>query len=286
MNTKMIEYQMFTTCNLKCSYCYNYFDQSPEALETHIADLRKISSLADRKTCMVVNGGEPLLLKELAKLINSIEVDTNVLTYSNGTLPFKIYEKFVNEVRKDNLYFTVSIHYAELLRTNNVNETYISNVSYLIKNLPNFKINIVLTEDFANDEFLAGLTKLIKEFELAGLKNVNILLEDSLKEKPAVAVGLINTPQFKEFFECLQSFKYKHCMWNNKDDSISCLQLWLRKECMSPALPYREASFLRRGDHYVFENNFGFTSELLAGEKNDKISDLDSFIEEIRPELQ
>jgi organic radical activating enzyme len=283
MNTKMIEYQMFTTCNLKCSYCYNYFDQSPEALETHIADLRKISSLADEKTCMVVNGGEPLLLKELATLINSIEVETNVITYSNGTLPLKVYEKFVNEVRKDNLYFTVSVHYAELLRTNNVNEAYINNVRYLINNLPNFKINIVFTEDFADADFLAGLTKLIKEFEAAGLKNVNILLEDSLKEKPFVAVKLINTPQFKEFFEQLQGFKYKHCMWNNKDDSISCLQLWLRKEVMSPPLPYKEMSFLRKGNKYVFESNFGFTSDLLDG---DMVSDLDMFVEQVRPELQ
>ena len=274
---------MFTNCNLKCSYCYNYFDQSPELLETHIADLRKISSLADKKTCMVVNGGEPLLLKELAKLINSIEVETNVLTYSNGALPFKVYEKFVNEVRKDNLYFTVSIHYAELLKTNNINESYLTNVKYLINNLPNFKINIVFTEDFADKEFLAGLTSLIKELEAAGLKNINILLEDSLKENPSLAVKLINTPHFKAFFKELQAFKYKHCMWNNRDDDISCLHVWLRKECMSPSLPYKEASFLRKGDQYVFENNFGFTSELLSG---DKITDLESFIEEIRPELQ
>lgn len=282
MNTKMIEYQMFTKCNLKCSYCYNYFDQAPETLETHIADLRKISSLADRKTCMVVNGGEPLLLKELAKLINSIEVETNVITYSNGTLPLKVYEKFVNEVRKDNLYFTVSVHYAELLRTNNVNEDYITNVTYLINNLPNFKINIVFTEDFANEEFLLGLTSLIKRLEAAGLKNVNILLEDSLKETPTVAVKLINTPHFKAFFEELESFKYKHCMWNNEDDSISCLHIWLRKEFMSPPRAYKEMSFLRKGDHFIFESNFEFTSDLLDG---NVVSDIDSIIEEIRPAL-
>lgn len=282
MNTKMIEYQMFTKCNLKCSYCYNYFDQTPQALETHIADLRKISSLADKKTCMVVNGGEPLLLKELAKLINSIEVETNVITYTNGALPLKVYEKFVNEVRKDNLYFTISIHYAELLRTNNVNEDYKTNVKYLINNLPNVKVNIVFTEDFSDKEFLLGLTSLLKEFEEAGLKYINILLEDSLKEKPYVAIKLINTPHFKEFFEELQTFKYKHCMWNNRDDNISCLHIWLRKEVMSPPLPYKELSFLRMGDQYVFENNFGFTSDLIT---DDKISDLDAFIEEIRPEM-
>jgi len=283
MNTKMIEYQMFTKCNLKCVYCYNYFDQTVETLETHVADLRKISSLADKKTCMVVNGGEPLLFKELAKLINSVEVDTNIITYTNGALPLKVYEKFVNEVRKDNLYFTVSIHYAELLRTNNVNEDFITNVKYLINNLPNLKVNIVFTKDFDNEDFLNGLLGLLKEFEQAGLKYINILLEDSLKENVFIPLKIINSKAYKEFFMELQNFKYKHCMWNNKDECVSCLHVWLKKEIMSPVLPYKELSFLRKGNEYVIENNFGFTSNLVV---DDKISNLDAFIEEVRPELQ
>ena len=282
MNNKMIEYQLFTKCNLKCKYCYNYFDQTVSALETHIADLRKISSLADQRTCMTINGGEPFLLKELAKLINSIEVETNVLTYTNGTLSLPVYEKFVNEVRKDNLYLTVSIHYAELIRTNNINDDYKANVKYLIQNIPNLKINIVFTEDFSDKDFLNDLMSLLTEFKEAGLKYINILLEDSLKESPTRALALIRTPHFKQFFEDLRMFKYKHCMWNNKDDDISCLHIWLRKECMSPPLPFKELSFLKLGDGFVIENNFGFQSEKI---ENGKVVDIDAFIEKVRPVL-
>lgn len=278
----MIEYQLFTKCNLKCKYCYNYFDQTVSALETHIADLRKISSLADQRTCMTINGGEPFLLKELAKLINSIEVETNVLTYTNGTLSLPVYEKFVNEVRKDNLYLTVSIHYAELIRTNNINDDYKANVKYLIQNIPNLKINIVFTEDFSDKDFLNDLMSLLTEFKEAGLKYINILLEDSLKESPTRALALIRTPHFKQFFEDLRMFKYKHCMWNNKDDDISCLHIWLRKECMSPPLPFKELSFLKLGDGFVIENNFGFQSEKI---ENGKVVDIDAFIEKVRPVL-
>ena len=283
MNTKMIEYQLFTKCNLKCPYCYNYFDQTPAALETHIADLKKISSLADRKTCMVVNGGEPLLLKELAKLINSVEVQTNMLTYTNGALPLKVYQKFVNEVRKDNLYFTVSIHYAELIRTNNINEEYKNNVKYLIQNLPNLKVNIVFTEDFADPQFVNDLMALLRELKEAGLKYINVLLEDSLKDRPHHALKLVTMPHFKQFFDDLKIFRYKHCMWNNADDSVSCLQIWLRKECMSPRLPYKELSFLKYGSEFIVENNFDYVPKHVS---DGKVTDFDAFIEEMRLALQ
>lgn len=282
MNTKMIEYQLFTKCNLKCKYCYNYFDEQIDKLETYISDLKKISSLADKKTCMVLNGGEPLMFKELAKLINSVEVETNILTYTNGTLPIKVYQKFVNEVKKNNLYFTVSIHYAELIRTNNINDEFKNNLKFLIENIPNLKVNIVFTEDFGEEQFVNELMSLLEQLKEYGLKYINILLEDSLKNSPHHALKLITKPHFKKFFENLKMFKYKHCMWNNRDDDISCLQVWLRKECMSPNLPYKEISFLKYRNEFVVENNFDFKSKYV---KNDKITNLDSFIEEVRPAL-
>lgn len=283
MNTKMIEYQLFTKCNLKCQYCYNYFDQTVYDLDTHINDLRKISSLADRKTCMVLNGGEPLLLKEMAALINSVEVDTNIITYTNGALPIKVYEKFVNELdRLDNLYFTISVHYAELLRTGSLNEDYKNNVKYLVENIPNLKVNIVFTEDFADPEFVMELSSLMLEFHSYGLKYVNVLLQDELKADPVTALKLVRTEHFNDFFEDMKVFQYKHCMWNNKDTDVSCLVKWIRKEVMSPPLPYKELSFLRYGDGFVFENNFGFKSEYIEG---DSVKDIDALIEDVRPHL-
>lgn len=278
----MIEYQLFTKCNLKCKYCYNYFDEQIDKLETYISDLKKISSLADKKTCMVLNGGEPLMFKELAKLINSVEVETNILTYTNGTLPIKVYQKFVNEVKKNNLYFTVSIHYAELIRTKNINDDFKNNLKFLIENIPNLKVNIVFTEDFGEEQFVNELMSLLEQLKEYGLKYINILLEDSLKNSPHNALKLITKPHFKKFFENLKMFKYKHCMWNNRDDDISCLQVWLRKECMSPNLPYKEISFLKYRNEFIVENNFNFKSKYV---KNDKITNLDSFIEEVRPAL-
>jgi hypothetical protein len=169
-----------------------------------------------------------------------------------------------------------------LIITNNINDDYKANVKYLIQNIPNLKINIVFTEDFSDKDFLNDLMSLLTEFKEAGLKYINILLEDSLKESPTRALALIRTPHFKQFFEDLRMFKYKHCMWNNKDDDISCLHIWLRKECMSPPLPFKELSFLKLGDGFVIENNFGFQSEKI---ENGKVVDIDAFIEKVRPVL-
>lgn len=282
MNTKMIEYQLFTKCNLKCSYCYNYFNEGIDDVEVYIQDLKQISSLADKKTCMVINGGEPLLLKDISKLINSVEVETNIITYTNGALPFKVYQKFVNEVRKDNLYLTISLHYAELLRTKKINESYMNNVKYLIENIPNLKINIVFTQDFNDVDFLDDLLDIMFEFKKYGLKFINILLEDSLKFKKLEALKLVNTSHFKKFMDELRIFKYKHCMWNNTRDNVSCLYDWLKKECMSPELPYKELSFLKFGQEFVIESNFDFDSQHI---KNGKTNNLKALIEEVRPLL-
>lgn len=282
MTSKCIEYQMFTKCNLKCPYCYNYFDQTVGALKAHIEALNKIAVLADRKTCFVINGGEPFLLKELAKLVNSVQVDTNIITYTNGTMPRKIYEKFVNEVRKDNLYLTISIHYAELLRTNSVTDEFKDNVKYLIQNIPNLKVNIVFTEDFLNKQFTEDLTELLMEFKGYGLKYINILLVDELKHNPPRAVKLVATEHAKQFFEDLNQFEYKHCMWNNRDTSISCLQMWLRKEVMNQHKPYKTVSFLKYKNEFVIEHNFDIESQYLV---ENKTTNLDGLIEDIKPLL-
>lgn len=282
MNSKCVEYQMFTKCNLKCPYCYNYFDQTPGALQTHIDNLNKLSVLADRKTCFVINGGEPFLLKGLAELVNSVTVDTNIITYTNGVMPKKIYERFVKNVKKDKLFFTISVHYAELLRTGNVNDAFKENVKYLIENLPNVKVNIVFTEDFLSKQFTEDFTELLKEFKNYGLKYINILLQDELKHEPAKAVKLVSTPHFKKFFEELEMFQYKHCMWNNRDTNVSCLQMWLRKEVMDPGKGFRTLSVLRHKDIFEIEHNFDLVSEHLI---DNKTSNLDGLIEDVKPLL-
>lgn len=282
MNSKMIEYQMYTKCNLKCPYCYNYFDQEVGKLKQYKDDLQKISVLADDETCFVINGGEPFLFKDLAKLINSVDVNTNMLTYTNGTLPLRVYERFVNEVRKDNLFLTVSIHYAELLRTNNLTNGYKESVKFLIKNVPNFKITVVFTEDFLSKEFTEEVTALLREFKEAGLKYINVLLQDSLKQEPHRAVKLVNTLHFKQFFKDLKMFDYKHCMWNNANTDVSCLQMWLRKEVMNQDKTFKAVSFLVYKDHYVIENNLGLVSEHLI---NDTTTNLDGLIADIKPLL-
>lgn len=279
----MIEYQLFTKCNLKCPYCYNFFEQGVQDVDSYIDDFLKISSLADRKTCMVINGGEPLLLKNIAKLINSVQVQTNMLTYTNGTLPLKVYEKFIKDVRLDNLYFTVSFHYAELLRTKKFNDKYVKNVKYLIENIPNLKFNIVFTPDFDNKEFLDDLLDILLDFQRAGLKYINILLEDSLKDNRPYALKLVSTAHFRSFMDELRVFKYKHCMWNNPKDNVSCLYMWLKKECLSPQLPYKELSFLKLEDGFIIQSNFGFKSDNVI---ETKTTNLDAVVEDARIQLE
>lgn len=283
MNKKMVEYQMFTKCNLKCPYCYNYFDQNVDSLNNHIADLKKISLLADEETLLVINGGEPFLFKDLAKLINSVQIKTNIQTYTNGLLPKRVYEKFINEVNKDNLHFTISIHYAELLRTGNVNEKFKNNLKYIIQNLPKVKVNIVFTEDFLNKQFTEDLTELLKELNEYGLKYINVLLQDELKFDPVRAIKLVSTEHFKKFFKELQMFEYRHCMWNNTDSNVSCLQMWLRKEIMNPDKGYKTISFLKYNNDFILENNFGIVSKYI--DEYNKVIDIDELIKEVKPLL-
>lgn len=273
---------MFTKCNLKCPYCYNYFDQTVGALQTHITNLEKLSPLADRKTCFVINGGEPFLLKGLAALVNSVKVDTNIITYTNGTMPKKIYEKFIKEVNKDKLFLTISIHYAELLRTNNVNDSFKENVKLLIENIPNLKVNIVFTEDFLSQQFTEDLTELLKEFKGYGLKYINVLLQDELKQAPVKAIKLVSTQHFKQFFKELEMFQYKHCMWNNRDTNVSCLQMWLRKEVMDPGKGVKTLSILKHKDLFEVEHNFDITSEHLV---NNTTTNLDGLVADVKPLL-
>jgi organic radical activating enzyme len=282
MIDKMVEYQMFTKCNLKCPYCYNYFDENVDSLKVHIADLEKISVLVDKNTRLVINGGEPFLFKGLAQLINSMSSKTHVLTYTNGTLPKRVYEKFVSTVNKDNLFLTSSIHYAELLRTNNMTPAYKESVKYLIQNIPNFKITVVFTEDFASKEFTEAVTELLKEFKEAGLKYINVLLQDSLKKDPARAVKLTNTEHFKKFFKDLKMFEYRHCMWNNTNVDVSCLQMWLRKEVMGQPRQFKMLSFLKYKGEFIIESNFDIKSDHFDGERALNINGL---IEDLKTQL-
>lgn len=282
MNSKMIEYQMFTKCNLKCPYCYNYFDQTVYELQEYIDDLKKISVLVDSETRFVINGGEPFLLKDLAQLINSIDTPAKILTYTNCTLPMKVYEKFVNNIRKDNLHLTISVHYAELLRTNNFNEHFKENAKYLIQHIPNAKVNIVFTEDFLSKQFTEDVTNLLYELKSAGLKYINVLLQDELKANPTRAIKLVSTQHFKQFFKELKMFEYKHCMWNNRDTDVSCLQMWLRKEVMNPGDKYKKLSILKYKNEFVIERNFDIDSQYLV---DNKTTNLDGLIEDIKPVL-
>jgi hypothetical protein len=169
-----------------------------------------------------------------------------------------------------------------LLKTNNFNEDYKANVKYLIQNIPNLKVNLVFTEEYGDAKFVSEVMEFLRELKEAGLKYINILLEDSLKDEPHIALKLVTTPHFKQFFKDLSIFKYKHCMWNNQDDAISCLQMWLRKECMSPRLPYKELSFLKHKDHFIVQSNFDFESPFV---KDGILLDMDNFIQEIKPVL-
>ena len=85
INTLM--YDITMNCNLRCIHCYNNeFLDAGQSVEIDVREV--IDGLSKIKfTNIVIQGGEPLLVKNLEKLIEELNnKDINVFITTNATL--------------------------------------------------------------------------------------------------------------------------------------------------------------------------------------------------------
>lgn len=266
--TLMLEYQLFTKCNLKCAYCYNYFDEGIRSLSFYKEQLDEIMKLYHDNVCFVINGGEPFLFKELANLLDYVtDTDCMVSTYTSGSLPSRVYEKFLGELKNvDNVFMTVSVHFTEVLKDGRFTDEYLKNVEMLAATLPLLKLNIVVTTGYTRDG-LAQIRSALHQLHDAcpSVKYINFLIEDSLYSQPMKLARLCSAPEFKEFMSDVDSmFGYRNCMWDNMRTLSTSMMDEVGKNAMRSVsgstkfvLPTdvtkHELSFLVKGDKLIIE---------------------------------
>ena len=90
-------------CNLKCSYCINYFEKGSFS-NTHLSGkqwvkaLNRITSRDDLP--ITIQGGEPTLHKDFIYMVNHIREDLNIDLLTN--LQFDV-DSFIEQVNPDRL---------------------------------------------------------------------------------------------------------------------------------------------------------------------------------------
>lgn len=264
----MLEYQLYTQCNLSCDYCYNYFDENVTQIDFYRQQLDEVLRLYHDNCCFVLNGGEPFLCKDLVNLVNYItEPNRNVYTYTNGTLPPKVYANFIEKLKhKDRLYMTFSVHPKEIFFNGRLTKQFLENISLFSEHVPNLKMNFILTSSYKS-EYLSAILEALKDIKRSSkVKYINFLIEDSLVNDPKKLVEILSSKEMKHFItEVDIMFDYRNCRWDNRrktsTEVVEAVKLNAVKEIMridfdTPSNEtYHELSFLKYGKQLVVETS-------------------------------
>lgn len=114
-----LELVLTTRCTLRCESCNNlmqYFSPSNQytcTLEGIIESLELLLSKVDSIARVRIIGGEPLLFKDLPQLIDYLDAQKKILTFSlvtNATIDFKdeLMRKLKNLIRLEKLRFQIT----------------------------------------------------------------------------------------------------------------------------------------------------------------------------------
>jgi hypothetical protein len=241
----------------------------------------------------VLNGGEPLLLKDFDKLVNMATEKTKTYSYTNGTLGTLHYKKFLERLNyKDNLYMTISLHFKEVLIDNKLPDKYIRNINMFCKNVPNLKLNLVLDEDYQG-EYLQVIRQVMREIkEKTDLKYVNILIADHLYRDEFKLLRLLGTDLFNFVIELDENFTYKNCMWDNTRKSLTEMMsdvkenIALKLAGKEFRIPYEyefaQINFLESTEGMRIEDNVDNTPKRYVI----PFEEFDSYVEKIKPIIQ
>ena len=288
-----LEYQLFTTCNLSCKYCYNFFKEDIRSIDYYTSKVEKILELYHDETCFVLNGGEPLMFKDFNKLVNLTTKTAKTYTYTNGTLGTSYYKKFLESLEnKDNFYFTISLHFKEVLVNNKLPKKVLNNIALIAEHVPNLKMNLVADESFQG-EYLDVISAVMRQIkEKTSLKYINILIADHIYEKEFDLLRLLDK-KFYDFVKELDSnFTYKNCLWDNTRKTLTEMVEDIRKNA---ALKLAGKDFDIPYEYEVALINFHESSkgmlvyEHLTEERRKLVipyDELDAYIAELKPKLE
>jgi organic radical activating enzyme len=240
-----------------------------------------------------LNGGEPLMFKDFNKLVNLTTKTAKTYTYTNGTLSTSYYKKFIDSLEnKDKFYFTISLHFKEVLRYNKLPKKILDNIALIADHIPNLKMNLVADESFQG-EYLDTITQVMKKIkENTSLKYINILIADHIYEKEFDLIRLLDN-KFSEFVKELDSsFEYKNCLWDNTRNTLTEMVSDIKKNA---ALKIAGKDFEIPYEYEVALMNFHespkgmLVYEHLTEERRKLVipyEELDAYIAELKPKLQ
>lgn len=188
---KELSIRLTNSCNLKCSFCLNKeYRNSKKSADFSYSDLHKIIFyLANNKMTVYLSGGEPLLNKDIFKVIKLLRLN-NIHTYmfTNGFLLDRYYEKLklsmINSISISVDHCNANIH--DLIRNQKgLFDKIISNLE-MVKNdkHPNIEINIATV---INRDNYKNLSDIYSYFAALGFVNTvifqkTVFLTGSLKK--------------------------------------------------------------------------------------------------------
>jgi len=135
-----LEINLLPECNAKCSWCVEKFGYHPN----HKASWEEIGDAAinTNRTNIILLGGEPLLYKDLSKLIEKLSINKKqVWITTNGS---KINSQFVTENLMKISGINISIHHYDLLKNAEITHIILKKDNLIngLELLKNFNIKI------------------------------------------------------------------------------------------------------------------------------------------------
>lgn len=112
-----IQWRPLDMCNYDCSYCSpsNHIAINKNKIPTAdslITATKKIEkSIGDKSLLVVITGGEPFLIPDVDVWLRYMsDKGFHVMLFTNGSMPFKLYEGCLEALTPSNFYFKLSFH--------------------------------------------------------------------------------------------------------------------------------------------------------------------------------
>ena len=238
-------------CNFKCKHCYANCPQPKEMTFEQVKYLSKILKKEGFKK-ILLTGGEPLLVKDIKKIVDLLKKDFKVILITNGTLIKKVdldYKKL------DGLYISYDGSNEEeykLLRGKKGFSIVQENIKWLVSQKIKVGIGIILSK-----YNLKNINKIIKQVKDLKVDKINLTLAQpfgrALKNK-----HLLFAPE--KYFKLIPKLSK---MKNVHFESMLCYPKELKnnsKEIKSLSLFDKYLSGCAAGKKFIYINPEGYVT--------------------------